>query len=206
MKLIKKVKKGFTLVELVVVIAVIAILGAVSVGAYFGVTESAKASKLEQEAREALNNIRLIALSGNENHVLDSNGLHIVDIEIFEKELRKSSGINYDVISDINEGVSGQTIYLVEKVVSPSSGAPKVYSTLEYLTSEVEGKAGSIDVVNETYNKIDKTFTTTASYSNFEELQAAINKLGTTPTTIKLSGDIHVIDNLEINGKNLTLD
>lgn len=40
----KKLKKGFTLVELVVVIAVIAVLAAVSVGAYFGVTDSANSS------------------------------------------------------------------------------------------------------------------------------------------------------------------
>lgn len=40
----KKLKKGFTLVELVVVIAVIAILAAVSVGAYFGITDSANSS------------------------------------------------------------------------------------------------------------------------------------------------------------------
>ena len=50
MNFFKKAKKGFTLVELVVVIAVIAILAAVSVGAYFGVTESANNSKAEQEA------------------------------------------------------------------------------------------------------------------------------------------------------------
>ena len=53
MKLFKKVKKGFTLVELVVVIAVIAVLAAVSVGAYFGITESANHSKSEQEAKQA---------------------------------------------------------------------------------------------------------------------------------------------------------
>ena len=44
MKVFNKIKKAFTLVELVVVIAVIAILAGVSVGAYFGVTESAKVS------------------------------------------------------------------------------------------------------------------------------------------------------------------
>ena len=44
----KRLKKGFTLVELVVVIAVIAILAAVSVGAYFGITESANRSADEQ--------------------------------------------------------------------------------------------------------------------------------------------------------------
>ena len=37
----RSLKKGFTLVELVVVIAVIAVLAAVSVGAYFGITETA---------------------------------------------------------------------------------------------------------------------------------------------------------------------
>ena len=44
MKMRKLFKKGFTLVELVVVIAVIAIFAAVSVGAYFGVTDSANSS------------------------------------------------------------------------------------------------------------------------------------------------------------------
>lgn len=44
-------KKGFTLVELVVSIAVIAILTGTAVGAYFGVTESAKHSNAETEAK-----------------------------------------------------------------------------------------------------------------------------------------------------------
>ena len=61
MKLFKKAKKGFTLVELVVVIAVIAILAAVSVGAYFGVTESAKNSQAQQEGKAVHTNILLVA-------------------------------------------------------------------------------------------------------------------------------------------------
>ena len=61
MKLFKKAKKGFTLVELVVVIAVIAILAGVSVGAYFGITESAKNSQAQQEGKAAHTNLVLIA-------------------------------------------------------------------------------------------------------------------------------------------------
>ena len=55
----KKIKKGFTLVELVVVISVIAVLGAVSVGAYFGVTDSANESKVTQEIKELYNLLKL---------------------------------------------------------------------------------------------------------------------------------------------------
>ena len=53
-------KKGFTIVELVIVIAVIAILAAVSVGASFGVTESAKNSQALQEGKALHTNMLLI--------------------------------------------------------------------------------------------------------------------------------------------------
>ncbi len=52
MKVKNKLKKAFTLIELVVVIAVIAILAGVSVAAYFGVTESAKKSNLETKEEQ----------------------------------------------------------------------------------------------------------------------------------------------------------
>lgn len=50
-KKFSKLKKAFTLVELVIVIAIIAILTSVSIVTYFGVTSSAKKSVLTEEAR-----------------------------------------------------------------------------------------------------------------------------------------------------------
>lgn len=52
MKMRKKIRRGFTLVELVVVIAVIAILSAVSVGAYFGITDSANSSNATHGSKQ----------------------------------------------------------------------------------------------------------------------------------------------------------
>ena len=49
----KKMKKGFTIVELVIVIAVIAILAAVLIPTFTSVTEKAKESAALQEARNA---------------------------------------------------------------------------------------------------------------------------------------------------------
>ena len=97
MKLFKKVKKGFTLVELVVVIAVIAVLAAVSVGAYFGVTDSANRSKLTQEAKHAYDNIRLISLAGDDDKMLNSSGLYIVDDKIEAFELIDNTPANDEV-------------------------------------------------------------------------------------------------------------
>ena len=61
--MIKKVKKGFTLIELVVVIAVIAILSAVSVVAYVGITNNAKKSAASQKAAQAVTTIRAAVLA-----------------------------------------------------------------------------------------------------------------------------------------------
>lgn len=54
MKTLKKsLNKAFTLIELVVVMAVIAILAGVSVGVYFGVINNANQSAVDQEAAQA---------------------------------------------------------------------------------------------------------------------------------------------------------
>ena len=87
MKIFKKMKKGFTLVELVVVIAVIAILAATSVGIYFGVTESAKKSN-DQTVTNQMNKALLLdeTLNGKPSTptdmlaVLEENGFDVTQM------------------------------------------------------------------------------------------------------------------------------
>ena len=97
MKLFKKAKKGFTLVELVVVIAVIAILAAVSVGAYFGVTESAKNSKADQEAKALHTAIMLVVNDPDSGWGIDKDykitDTNSTDTTTFEAKLEKMYGL-----------------------------------------------------------------------------------------------------------------
>lgn len=83
---IKRIKKGFTLVELVVVIAVIAILGAVAVGAYFGITESANHSRVTSEIKELYNLLRLdiIANGKKENVTFEHTKMDLPQIDIMQ--------------------------------------------------------------------------------------------------------------------------
>lgn len=62
----KKIKKGFTLVELLVVMAILAILSTVSVVGYLGFTEKAKQSKLETEMVQVREVVRGMLLDGSD--------------------------------------------------------------------------------------------------------------------------------------------
>lgn len=62
-KISKKLKKAFTLVELVIVIAIIAILTSVSVVTYFGVTNSARKSVLTEEATSLKKKLQAVSAS-----------------------------------------------------------------------------------------------------------------------------------------------
>lgn len=62
-KKFSKLKKAFTLVELVIVIAIIAILTSVSVVTYFGVTSSAKKSVLTEEATSLKKELQVVSAS-----------------------------------------------------------------------------------------------------------------------------------------------
>ena len=130
MKTFKKLKKGFTLVELVVVIAVIAILAAVSVGAYFGVTESANNSKLEQEAKQVYTAIQTVALAPNDHSSLSREGLVITDAGEFETALEDNLGIDV-ALTDVQDTKDSTkpTICFVTPVVAPALGGSTVYSS-----------------------------------------------------------------------------
>ena len=158
MKLFKKAKKGFTLVELVVVIAVIAILAAVSVGAYFGVTESANKSAAQQEGKAIHTNILLIGNDPAQSDiaVFTSEGLTVKNQTNFKTELEEAVGngsvyaITYDGVA-VTEGfpaivfgdISGNAL-----VADQASGAAGhgVYTGFTYYTSK--GYAATFEIVS----------------------------------------------------------
>ena len=115
MKLFKKAKKGFTLVELVVVIAVIAILAGVSVGAYFGITESANNSKCEQEAKAFHTALMVVASDPSKGYTLDKTGIKWADdqdLSDLVTDITEQTGITYYVTtagSDTNVAVVSET-------------------------------------------------------------------------------------------------
>ena len=69
-----KNRKGFTIVELVIVIAVIAILAAVLIPTFSGVIQKANESSAQQEARTALSN----SLSMSSNATLTNGTLFVI--------------------------------------------------------------------------------------------------------------------------------
>ena len=147
MKLFKKAKRGFTLVELVVVIAVIAILAAVSVGAYFGITESANSSRLEQEAKAAHTNIQLVAMNQDDNSNLTREGLYINDLDTFETKMESYSGFHYDIVPQEPSAVNNPTLYFCNETgVSSANIVNQRFNTFKYYNPEVGNKRASVNI------------------------------------------------------------
>ena len=145
MKMNKKLKKGFTLVELVVVIAVIAILAGVSVGAYFGITDSANTSKCQQEAKGIVTAMQLIASDPEVKGVsLSSTGLTLEatvskgTLNTLEKIVEAQTGLDYTFAKDeITEATTEPTLYIVTGEVGQYSVSGKI-ATITWATGEVK--------------------------------------------------------------------
>ena len=161
MKIFKKAKRGFTLVELVVVIAVIAILAAVSVGAYFGVTESANNSRLEQETKQIHTALKTVALAGNSNHILNADGLMVNDLDILAEKLTESMGTDISVLEESHSTISVPTIVLheAEFVKEAANDKAKVYKTFDYLNPEISDRYVNTHAVTGDFKIIKEGFT-----------------------------------------------
>ena len=106
-------KKGFTIVELVIVIAVIAILSAVLIPTFGGITDKAKNSARDQEAKNAFTNY-LIACDANPvngKYILvkddNANYYYVIDPSLamsanipFRYRLQSREGVVVDIVEN----------------------------------------------------------------------------------------------------------
>ena len=151
MKNTKKYKKGFTLVELIVVIAVVAILAGVSVGAYFGITESAKESRLKQEAEQLHLAIRIIGSLGNDEQVLTNKGFAFSDIDDTADKLNEQMG-GWDLHlcgDDQLDKLFGTTVWFCEyeAVTNPDETEALYYTHFRYFNPEIKGKNVKVKIL-----------------------------------------------------------
>ena len=181
---IKRTKKGFTLVELVVVIAVIAILASVSVGAYFGITESAKVSADTQIIAQ-LNTVTSIYKVDNEieseedlKEIIESTFL---DENYFEKIAPSSAnqGNHYWYKIDSQTFVLAKTKDLLTSVKNKERSSFSFESN-NIRSNLIEGGYYLLDRAGSLLADVIKSF---KNISNGEEYLDVINNID------KLSGD-----------------
>lgn len=100
-KFIKKMKKGFTIMELVIVIAVIAILAAVLIPTFSNIVDSANESAAMQEARNELTTYSVDHTEAlTSDYVIESHGYYfLVDNGSFN-----ATAADEGDITDINSG------------------------------------------------------------------------------------------------------
>ena len=185
----KAIKKGFTLVELVVVIAVIAILAATSVGVYFGMLESANRSA-DEAAVTQMNKVLLLEDTLGDvdsifdvHEALERNGLYPEDYTALSK--------GHKFYYDRNE----KKILLVNgegEVVYPEDQIDKDHSDCQWYSLNLSIGTEKVTPVNGEYN--------VAKAEQFAYVMNEIEKKNSGDVTITLT------DNLNFNGASIAIE
>ena len=165
MQIKKAIKKGFTLVELVVVIAVIAILAATSVGVYFGMLESANRSADEAAVTQMNKILVMEGVLDDVDNILDvheafsKNGLSTKSYTALAKDHRFYFDNSHDVkkILYVNEATGA--------VEYPEEEAGKDHSSCELLSLNMELTAKEPTTLEVSSEFVKATVTSAEEYA-----------------------------------------
>lgn len=147
-KFSKKLKKGFTLVELVVVIAIIAILSAASVATYFGVTTSARKSTSKSNAQQVAQLIYVEALSELDDSPINFGTAGLV----LTYEVGSENGKFADDVKFLTSYLHDNGIEIdgTKKILTETEATPTV-KTVSSLTYTESGYSYTISFANRNY-------------------------------------------------------
>ncbi len=173
-------KKGFTVVELVIVIAVIAILSAVLIPTFAGISRKAKLSADEQAVRTINNELagatdaELANLSSVEAY-LTTLGLTIEDYNPVSKNysLAYSSALKKVVLVDASKKVVYPKEYANEKVIIEEAGTSTIVAIKD---------ADDVALVGSRGGQVDITTTVAFDAAMYTTKNLVINLSGTVST------------------------
>jgi prepilin-type N-terminal cleavage/methylation domain-containing protein len=117
---VKKIKNAFTLVELITVLAIIAILAGVSVGAYFGITDNAKKSAVKQETDQV--KTQLVAATSGDGYTAAAPAYKITGITSFTAIMTNTTTIKFTFAPTSVTATADDVRYAIGYIVCDNNG------------------------------------------------------------------------------------
>jgi prepilin-type N-terminal cleavage/methylation domain-containing protein len=127
----KKKQPGFTIVELLIVIVVIAILAAITIVAYNGIQDRANDTSVRADLASIMKSFKLYSVDAGRYPMTDAE-LQTVLIKVSKNAYRTGAGVSYNLIPCVTSGGADVSIAAVSKsgsqyYISSQTGSVKQY-------------------------------------------------------------------------------